>query len=300
MMGFGLIIEQISRAGKASRKRTTTPPQARRYNFSASIGLIALAGVCGDSQLRNYSRSYEIREIQMHRSAPSAAAVSGALCLAFLLVGCGPPASAPSATASPTATSTTATSPSAPASATATEEWKSFTTSDGELTFDYPKGWAIKDPAGDVPPGGGVFVEVLNPAGKSMATLRTNMVTGSECTKKYPYAMLDSEPLPALAQAGSTPRFTFESRMDSAATDPKLMNILAYGITSAPEPTGPEACPIFHFFTWPPSGAMFGGAYDPFDATPGNEPNVDTPEAYRETAEYKNIRKMITSLRPAG
>jgi hypothetical protein len=76
--------------------------------------------------------------------------------------------------------------------------------------------------------------------------------------------------------------------------------VLAYGITSAPEPTGPEACPIAHFFSWPPSGAMFGGVYNPFDTSPGNEPHVDTPEAYKETAEYKNIRRMITSLRPAG
>ena len=33
-------------------------------------------------------------------------------------------------------------------------------------------------------------------------------------------------------------------------------------------------------FTWPPSGASFGGVYNPFDTSPGNEPFVDTPEAY--------------------
>jgi hypothetical protein len=167
--------------------------------------------------------------------------------------------------------------------------------------FDLPANWTIKDPAGEVPAGGGVFIEVLNPHGKSMATLRTNVVTGAECgEKKQPYSFMDSQPLPALAQSGQTPRFVFEGRMDPTQTDPMKADVLAYGITNAPEPTGTEACPIFHFFNWPPSGAMFGGVYNPFDTTPGNEPHVDTPQVYMGTQEYKNIKKMITSLRPAG
>jgi len=242
----------------------------------------------------------------MHRSAPTAIAVSGALCLAFLLAACGPPASSPSTTSpavTATATATpTSTSPSATASTSASSEpeagWKSYTTTDG-LAFDYPADWKITDPAGEAAPGG-VFVNITNANGKNLATLRTNMVTGSECTEKQPFGVYESEPVPALEQNGSVPRYTFETRTDPTATDPAKMSILAYGITSAPEPSGTEACPIFHFFTWPPSGAMFGGVYDPFDTTPGNEMHVDTPEIYMGTQEYKNIKKMITSLRPAS
>jgi hypothetical protein len=236
--------------------------------------------------------------------------VSGALCLAFLLVACGPPASSP-ATTSPAATATSTTtatptatsaSPSATASASASSDpeagWKSYTTADG-LIFDYPAEWKITDPAGEAAPGG-VFVNITNANGKNLATLRTNMVTGSECTEKQPFGVYESEPVPALEQDGRVPRYTFESRTDTTATDPKLMTLFAYGITTAAEPTGTEACPIFHFFTWPPSGAMFGGVYDPFDTTPGNEMHVDTPEVYMGTQEYKNIKKMITSLRPAS
>ncbi|WP_104173529.1 hypothetical protein [Arthrobacter sp. Y81] len=244
----------------------------------------------------------------MHRSAPSAIAVSGALCLAFLLVACGPPASSPS-TNSPDTTSTASatptpasTSPSAAASTSASSDpetgWKSYTTADG-LIFDYPAEWKITDPAGE-PASGGVFVNITNANGKDLATLRTNMVTGSECTEKQPFGVYESEPVPALEQNGTVPRYTFETRTDTTATDPKLMTLFAYGITTAPEPSGTEACPIFHFFTWPPSGAMFGGVYDPFDTTPGNEMHVDNPEAYMGTQEYKNIKKMITSLRPAS
>jgi hypothetical protein len=167
------------------------------------------------------------------------------------------------------------------------------------LTFDRPSAWSIKDPAGAVPEGGGVFLAVANAEGKQLATLRTNVVTGSECTRKYPYSVLDSEPLPALAQSGATPRYTFESRMDTSATDPAKLNVMAYGITSTPEPTGGMACPIFHFFTWPPSGASFGGAYNPFETIGATTPAADTAGAYMQTQEYKDIKRMIVSLRPA-
>jgi hypothetical protein len=240
------------------------------------------------------------------RPAASLATVISALSAAALLAGCGSPAPAP-ATSSPPATSATATPGTATASGTATPSaatvpagWKTFTTSDGTLAFDYPESWTIKDPAGE-PAEGGVFVELVSDYGKTMATLRTNMVTGDECTVKLPFMVYDAEPVPALAQGGVTPRFVYEGRTGPATGDPAGSLSLAYGITSGPEPTGETACPIFHFFTWPPSGAMFGGAYDPFDTTtPGGPTNVDTPEVYMDTAEYKNVKQAITSLRPAG
>jgi hypothetical protein len=246
----------------------------------------------------------------MHRSAPSAIAVSGALCLAFLLAACGPPASSPSTSSAAATTTATATSTASPAtsaspttatttsaSSTAEAGWKSHTTADG-LTFTYPEDWKITDKAAEAAPGG-VFLKITNANGKNLAELRTNMVTGAECTVKQPYGVYETQPLPALEQKGTVPRYVFETRTDTTATDPKLMTLFAYGITTAPEPTGTEACPIFHFFNWPPSGAMFGGVYDPFDTTPGNEMHVDTPEVYMGTQEYKNIKKMITSLKPA-
>jgi hypothetical protein len=216
----------------------------------------------------------------------------------LLLAACGQPAPSGGSTSSAASPTTTATS--APPSPTALppSAWASYTTTDGTLTFDYPSGWSIKDPAGTVPAGGGVLLTIANPQGKQLATLRTNVVTGSECTQKYPYSVLESEPLPALSQAGVTPRYTFESRTDISATDPAKLNVMAYGITSAPEPTGTEACPIFHFFTWPPSGASFGGAYNPFDTTGATKPTADTPEVYMQTQEYKDIKRMIVSLRP--
>ena len=237
------------------------------------------------------------------RPAASLATVISAFCAAALLAGCGSP-SAP-ATSSPPATSAIAspgTSSPAPASspaATVPAGWKTFTTSDGTLAFDYPESWTITDPA-EEPAEGGIAVDLVSDYGKIMATLRTNMVIDAECTEKLPFMVYDAEPVPALAQGGATPRFVYEGRTGPASGDPAGSLSLAYGITSGPEPTGDTACPISHYFTWPPSGATFGGVYDPFDTTPGGPQNVDTPEVYMDTTEYKNVKQAIISLRPAG
>lgn len=184
--------------------------------------------------------------------------------------------------------------------------WKTFTTSGGDLAFDYPGEWSIKDRAGESPLGG-AFVEVRNAAGKLMATLRTNMVTGAECVEKVPFTVLDSEPMTVLAEKGVpnavVPRYIFETRGDDSAPAPTQATIAAYGITMAPEEAGTLACPLFLFFTWPPSGATFGGGYNPENnTTPGDPalPYLQKAKLYVETGEYRNIRRMITSLRPPG
>ncbi|HJV99987.1 MAG TPA: hypothetical protein VJ617_12940 [Arthrobacter sp.] len=197
----------------------------------------------------------------------------------------------PTATASPSAT--------APASAS----WTSFTTADGQLTFDHPAAWSVRDPAGELPEGGGAFAEVTNGAGKPLAALRTNMAVGSTCLGRYPYSVLDSEELPHLTQGEGAPRFTYETRGNDAAPGPADTPAAAYGITSVPAPTGDSASCIFHFFNWPPTAAMFGAFYNPENnVTPGAEalPYLEQAKKYMETPEYRDIRRMLTSLRPAG
>jgi hypothetical protein len=181
--------------------------------------------------------------------------------------------------------------------------WKTFTTADGQLAFDLPSGWSVRDPAGELPEGGGAFAEVTNEAGRPLATLRTNMATGSTCTEKYPYSEFESQEMPALAQDSEVPRYVFETRGDATAPGPANTPAAAYGITTVPAATGDAACPIFHFFTWPPTAAMFGAFYNPDNnRTPGAEslPYLEQARKYMDTTEYQNIRRMITSLRPAG
>lgn len=202
-------------------------------------------------------------------------------------------------------TTTPATSPAA-VGPPSSSGWKTFTTSDGTLSFDYPATWVIRDPAGEAPLGG-EFVDVVNAAGKQMAALRTNVVTGAECSEQQPYLLIDSEPMQALAEPGAAdqngPRYVFEGRGDAAAPEASPPTYASYGITMMPEETGPLACPMFQLFLWPPSGALFGQAYDPAkNTTPGDPglPYLEKAKLYAATAEYQDVRKMITSLRPAA
>jgi hypothetical protein len=242
---------------------------------------------------------------------------SGGLLPAMILVsvvlaGCGTQAGPPTAT-TPAATTTapvTSAAPSPSVTSTATSKptgegtaWMTFTTADGELAFDLPAEWSVQDPAGELPEGGGAFAEVTNEAGKPLATLRTNMATGSTCIEKYPFSEFESQELPALAQNGDVPRYVFETRGDATAPGPADTPAAAYGITTVEAPTGGSACPIFHFFTWPPTAAMFGAFFNPENnVTPGagSLPYLEQARKYMDTAEYQDIRRMITSLRPAG
>ena len=118
------------------------------------------------------------------------------------------PDSARGTTAAPT--SPTSTAP------TSSSGWKTFTTSDGTLSFDYPSGWSISDPAGEAPLGG-EFVDVVNAAGKQMAALRTNIVTGAEM-RQQPYMLIDSEPMQALAEPGRRTRLGRATSSRAAGT----------------------------------------------------------------------------------
>lgn len=253
----------------------------------------------------------------MRRSASSGVVIPAACLFALLLTGCGPQAGPPSqtaaspsdsatsaaATATATAPPTAAGTPNATGATAPPVVWKTYTTADGQLAFDLPFGWSVKDPAGEMAEGGGAFAEITNQAGRPLATLRTNMATGSTCTERYPYSVLESQELAALTQNGVTPRYVFETRGDSTDPGPADTPAAAYGITSVPAPTGDSACPIFHFFTWPPNAAMFGAFYNPANnETPGDAslPYLEKAKKYADTPEYQDIKRMITSLRPTS
>ena len=260
----------------------------------------------------------------MRSSASSRIALPVVLAFVFLLAGCGQqpgppepptesasdlpasaPATAPSgATRTPDDTKTPAAgSSSSESAATESVAWTSYTTTDGQLIFDLPATWSVRDPAGELAEGGGAFAEITNTEGKPLATLRTNMATGSTCVDRYPYSVLDSQDLTALTLKGATPRFVYETRGTATAPGPADTPAAAYGITSGPPPAGESACAIFQFFTWPPNAAMFGAFYDPANnETPGDDslPYLEKAKIYLETPEYRSIKRMITSLRPAG
>ena len=238
----------------------------------------------------------------------AAATLGTGLGLVLLLTSCGLfPVNAEGPAVSGTRSQGGSPVPSTPASGPPASErppagWKTFTTTDGGLSFDYPAGWTVTDPGGAL---SGEFVDVLNAGGKPMAGLRTDIVTGSECGGKTPYEVYDSEPMVALAEGGgadgNVPRYVYESRGDDTDPVATRSTIAAYGITMVPEEAGDMACPMFHLFLWPPSGAFFGGTYNPeHNETPGDPalPYLEKARLYASTPEYQDVRTMITSLRP--
>ena len=238
----------------------------------------------------------------------SAGAALGLVLLVTACVPASPNSTSPDGTTTDSATPPASPSPAPAASTPAPEDpppgWTTFTTTSGDLAFDYPAGWTVKDPGGALT---GDFVDVLNPEGTLVAGLRTNIVTGSECRDKSPYEVYDAEPMLALAEAGGAdggvPRYVFESRGADTGTVATQSTIAAFGITMFPEESGDTACPMFHLFLWPPSGAFFGGTYNPeSNQTPGDPslPYLEKARLYASTPEYRDVRTMITSLRPAG
>jgi len=121
--------------------------------------------------------------------------------------------------------------------------------------------------------------------------------------QRYPYSILDSQEMTALTQNGAVPRYVFGTRGNAEDPGPADTQGAAYGIVTGPVPTGDSACYMFHFFLWPPNSAMFGAFYNPANnVTPGDStlPYLEKAKRYAETPEYRDIRRMITSLRPTS
>ena len=124
---------------------------------------------------------------------------------------------------------------------------------------------------------------MTNEAGKPLATLRTNMATGSTCLERYPFAVLESQELPLLAQGGVAPWFVFETRGDDVAPGRPTLRLRPTA-SQRRLPSGDSACAIFHFFRWPPTAAMFGAFYNPENnVTPGAESLPYLEQARRST-----------------
>jgi hypothetical protein len=123
----------------------------------------------------------------------------------------------------------------ATATSPASAAWTSFTTADGEPTFDLPAAWSVRDPAGELPAGGGAFAEVTNrqasrwlPPDQHGHRLHLH--------GRYPYSVRESQELPALAQGGAAPVYIFKTRRDDAMSGLVDTRAAAYGIETGTLP----------------------------------------------------------------
>lgn len=222
------------------------------------------------------------------------------------------PAVAGSAAASPTATVATSSAASPSSSATtgpaspapSVGAWRTFTSADSKVSFDYPATWHVTDAAGG---SGGVDVDVANEAAVVVASLHFGPSggIGGACQGAVPYTVLDSAEvdLPHRPEKGSvTPRFAFRALQEAGRVT------ASFGLTDTPAGRNGTTCMFYNVVTGPPDSPLYSFA-DAFQVSAGVQeavpnrkgaktfPSMDAARAYMQTPEYLNAKRMITSLK---
>lgn len=233
-------------------------------------------------------------------------------------VNSGPAASPPDSAVAPIASAmSTATAPSLAPSASGSvppaatvppaEEWQTFTSAGGKITFDHPAGWRVAAPTGAAGPPA-VDVDVANADGIIVASLHYGPSggIGGACQGAVPYTVLDSVELALpynTAAAGTiAPRFAFRALQERDRVT------ASYGITSSAAGKDGTSCMFYNVVSGPAESPLYSFA-DAFQVTAGgsgesgNRKGAKTfrslgeAGAYMQTAEYLNAKRMITSLK---
>ena len=193
----------------------------------------------------------------------------------------------------------------APAGAPLPAGWKTYRSSGGKVSFDYPGNWTVVGQSAGA--SGQVSVQVNDQLGKTIATLTyggTGGLGGACSAEPVPYTVLDfaTVDLPYNPQASNsvTPRFTFRAMEDAGGV------IASYGLTSTVGGQGGKACLIYNVVNGPSESPvyMFASTVQMNSGGSGASgamtfPSLDEARAYMATPEYANAKQMITSLRIA-
>ncbi|MDN3905399.1 hypothetical protein [Arthrobacter sp. YD2] len=197
-------------------------------------------------------------------------------------------------------TSSCAQVPDPPSSSSATSRpWSGYTTADGSLRFEHPQDWKVTElPALANDPAGGISVEVAEGSGRVVARLDTGIIADLSCTAPAgaaSYTEYESVPMPELDSAqGSEQRFVYRSLAPSGTRSAQA----TYAVVSGRQDGN---CGLFDFFTLTEtSGGRFAGEYPAADAQGDAQSYLDGAARYPDTQEYRDLRRMLTSLRNAG
>lgn len=209
-----------------------------------------------------------------------------------------PSTPAPSQSASPATQAATAhatTPPVAPA-----DDWPSYASTDGKISFDYPPDWTVlPKPSSQGYPA--IALDVQDQAGKTVASLHYGASggLGGGCASPVAYAVLDSVEL-ALPYNASfpdviTPRFAFRALLEGDRVT------ASYGITSTAAGKDGTSCMFYNVVNGPPESPTYAFS-DVFQVRAGDGGGMsfrtlDEARAYMLTPEYINAKRMITSLK---
>ncbi|MCC3266738.1 hypothetical protein [Arthrobacter gengyunqii] len=176
--------------------------------------------------------------------------------------------------------------------------WPSYSTTDGSLAFEHRPDWTVEEIqplAND--PAGGVSIQVNDAGGDLIAQLDTGIITGLVCSdpdEAAQYTEYDSEPMPELDSAqGTDQRFVYHSLAFS--TPDRGEPVATYAVISELGDRG--QCGLFDFFTFTESsGGRFAGTYSAEDVSSGQS-YLDGAAAYENSAEFRDVKRMLVSLR---
>lgn len=271
----------------------------RRWPWVAAVVALALAAVAGGVAVAGTLRPAD--------QTPAAVATTASVT---------PTASAAeSTTPSPTATTEESVSPSASATpapsasgtaAPSAGAWRTFTSADGKISFDYPAAWSVSAPAGAAG-SGAVDVDVADEAAVVVASLHFGPAggLGGACQGAVPYTVLDvvEVDLPYQPAKGSvTPRFAFRALQEADHVT------ASYGLTSTLAGQNGTTCMFYNVVNGPAESPLYSFA-DAFQVNTGGTeqvpnrkgaktfPSMDAARAYMQTPEYLNAKRMITSLK---
>lgn len=217
-----------------------------------------------------------------HRNAPRNAVLAAAALLLTVLSGCGD-----------------ATEGDAAPSSFSARAWPNYTTADGALSFEYPPSWQVTELAALAnDPAGGVSLQVADGSGRVLARLDTGIIADLSCTtaaEPGAYAEYEAVPMPELGSAqGTEQRFVYRSLAPAGERAAQA----TYAVVSGRQQAG--QCGLFDFFTLTASsGGRFAGEYLPGADTGDARAYLEGAERYRESDEYRDIKRMLTSLRNA-
>ncbi|MFF1385481.1 hypothetical protein ACFVWT_18150 [Arthrobacter sp. NPDC058288] len=207
------------------------------------------------------------------------------------------------ASASASAVPSTAAS-SGPASVPAAA-WQTFTSANGNVSFDYPAGWKVVPLPGDGV-GNVVKLQVTDSAGKHVAALTygdTGGGLGGACSSEpRPYTVLDTVEMQLPYNAGAsnvTPRFTFRAVETGSGVN------ASFGLTSSTAGTDGRSCMFYNVVNGPQDSPvyMFADSLQVNSApSPDGAAGVKTfstiaeARAYMQSSGYLDAKRMITSL----
>ncbi|MCU6481124.1 hypothetical protein [Arthrobacter sp. A2-55] len=216
-----------------------------------------------------------------------------------------PSASAPTATNSAGPGSSATPSAAGPTMEPTAAVWKIYTDPGKNISFELPQDWTTQLVPGTNP--AALHVEVRDQDGTLTATLQTHITgLGGACQPgaMRRYTVLSSIPLaiPSTSTGTTTvdPRFVY--RLIQGATH----FYASYGITDRAGGQDGRACLVYNTVTSDKLGIYMFGDVLQFTSAPDGSPGLQAfttiteAQAHMRSTSYRNVERMVTSLKVLG